>query len=81
MSTATSTALMTTEQAVARARRMIEQGQKLTDAANAVTELRSTDAAQGAEAMKEARLMNYRVTTIPDALTPVLEALIAAARP
>ncbi|MFJ2662622.1 hypothetical protein [Arthrobacter koreensis] len=79
MSTTTINAPMTTEQAIDRARRVIEQGKKLTEAADAVTEMRSTDAVRAAEAVKEVRLLDYRVMTIPSTLAPVLEVLIAAA--
>lgn len=75
----TLTAPLTTEQAIDRARRMIEQGQKLTRAADTVTEARGSEALRSAEGVKEYQLLNYRVSTIPAALEPVLEALIAAA--
>ena len=75
----TPTAPLTTEQAVTRARQMIENGRKLSQAADAVTDARGGETVRAAEILKDERLLSYRVTTIPDTLTPVLEALIAAA--
>lgn len=75
----TTTAPLTTEQAVTRARQMIEQANKLAEAVDTVKYSRRGNEQEAAETLKEARLLSYRVTTIPDALTPVLEALIAAA--
>lgn len=75
----TPTNALTTEQAVTRARQMIESGRKLSQATDAVTDARSGEAVRAAEILKDERLLSYRVTTIPDTLTPVLEALIAAA--
>ena len=69
---------LTTEQAIDRARRMIASGQRLTRAADNVSATRNGDSA-AAEAVKEHELLNYRVTTIPSSLEPVLEALILAA--
>jgi hypothetical protein len=70
---------LTTEQAIERARRMLAAGQRLTRAADSVSETRNGPASAAAEAVKEHELLNYRVTTIPSALEPVLEALILAA--
>jgi hypothetical protein len=70
---------LTTEQAIERARRMIESGQKLTRAADNVSVFRPGAARDGAEEIKEQRLLNYRVGTTPAELAPVLEALILAA--
>jgi hypothetical protein len=70
---------LTTEQAIDRARHMIASAQKLTRAADAVSETRNGTANTAAEEIKEHTLLNYRVTTIPSALEPVLEALILAA--
>jgi hypothetical protein len=70
---------LTTGQAIDRARRMIAPGEKLTRAADTVTEFRPGAARDGAEEIKEQRLLDYRVTTMPTDLAPVLEALIQAA--
>jgi hypothetical protein len=70
---------LTTDQAIERARRMIDAGQKLTRAAAAVSEARNSPVQAAAEALKEHALLGYRVSTVPDALGPVLEALILAA--
>lgn len=70
---------LTTEAAVRRARLMIASGQKLREAAKTVSRSRASDERHAAEQLKEARLLGYRASTIPDALEPVLEALIRAA--
>ncbi|MCB5280346.1 hypothetical protein [Arthrobacter sp. ES1] len=71
---------ITTEQAIARARYMLAAGQRLTNAADKVSETRNAPAAvnAAAEGVREHELLNYRVATIPGALEPVLEALILA---
>jgi hypothetical protein len=58
---------------------MIDAGQKLTRTAAVVSEARNSPAQAAAEALKEHALLGYRVSTVPDALGPVLEALILAA--
>lgn len=75
----TSTIPLTTEAAITRARRMIDSGLQLTRAADTVTASRGSDERNAAEQLKDARLLDYRVSTIPEALKPVLEALIRAA--
>jgi UDP-N-acetylmuramyl pentapeptide synthase len=70
---------ITTEQAIARARIILESGQKLTRAADAVSEARLSSDRAAAEQVKDGRLLNYRINTVPDALTPILEALMLAA--
>lgn len=69
---------LTTAQAVTRARWMIESATKLIRAAEAVTDARGTEVRDAAEVVKDAQLLDYRVSTIPDALVPVLEALVEA---
>ena len=75
----TATANLTTEAAIARARIMISRGEKLNLAADTLTTSRGTEQRRAAELMKDARLLDYRLVTMPDALEPVLEALIRAA--
>jgi hypothetical protein len=58
---------------------MIAAGEKLTRAADTVTEFPPGAARDGAEEIKESRLLNYRVNTVPSTLEPILEALILAA--
>lgn len=70
---------LTTEQAIARARIILGSGQKLTRAADALSEARITSDQAAAEQLKEHQLLNYRVNTVPDTLAPILEALILAA--
>ncbi|MGY4541350.1 hypothetical protein ACVWY0_001259 [Arthrobacter sp. UYNi723] len=72
---------LTTAQAVDRARSMITSAQKLVGAAEELADAQRqhSPARDAAEARKEYHLLNYRVTTVPDALEPVLEALIKAA--
>ena len=70
---------LTTVQAIDRARWMISSGQKLSRAAEVVSEARSNAARSAAEELKETQLLNYRVSTVPESLEPVLEALIQAA--
>jgi hypothetical protein len=71
----------TTEQAITRARRIIAGGEKLTSAAEAVSTARRAGPAayDAAHALKEAELLNYRYSTLPEGLGPLLEALIEAA--
>lgn len=70
---------LTTIQAIDRARWMIDSGQKLAQAAEAVSDAQGHTARSAAEELKETQLLNYRVATVPDSLEPVLEALIKAA--
>ena len=72
---------LTVEQAITRARHMLAAGQRLTSAADKVSETRNAPAAirAAAEDVREHELLNYRVATIPDTLQPVLEVLILAA--
>lgn len=71
--------LLTATQATTRARWMIESGHKLSQAAAAVYETRNSSTRSAAEELKEEQLLSYRVATVPDELTPVLEALMLAA--
>lgn len=70
---------LTTEQAIARARIVIGSGQKLTRAADALSEARVSSDHAAAEQVKDHQLLNYRVNTVPSVLEPILEALILAA--
>lgn len=72
---------LTTAQAIDRARSMITSAQKLVGAAQELADAPNQHSAtrDAAEARKDYHLLNYRVTTVPDALEPVLEALIKAA--
>lgn len=70
---------LTTRQAIDRARIILSSGQNLTHAADAVSESRASSDRAAAEQIKETRLLNYRVNTVPDTLGPILEALILAA--
>lgn len=75
------TTTLTTAQAIDRARLMINSAQKLVGAAEELAGSQRQHRAErdAAEARKDYHLLNYRVTTVPDALEPVLEALIKAA--
>lgn len=75
----TTSAQLTTSQAIEKAQAMIGAGRRLTDAAQVLSESRGEPDTTHAQALKESRLLGYRVQTIPDNLTPVLEALILAA--
>ncbi|MET3172984.1 UNVERIFIED_ORG: hypothetical protein ABIB52_000812 [Arthrobacter sp. UYCu721] len=72
---------LTTAQAIARARSMITSAQKLAGAAEELANSQNQHSAarDAAEGRKDYHLLNYRVSTVPDALEPVLEALIKAA--
>lgn len=67
--------------ALTRANLMIEAGKKLTRAADMVADpdtRHNTELKNAAETIKEHQLLNYRVTTNPDELIPVLNALLEA---
>lgn len=70
---------LTTEQALIRARRMLDSARKLEQAAEQVAEARTPNLRDAAEEIKDNRLLDHRVATTPDALIPVLEALMLAA--
>ncbi|MCU6481310.1 hypothetical protein [Arthrobacter sp. A2-55] len=75
---------ITTEQAIARARLILQTGQQLREATRTVDDTHReygdrSSLTRAAEDLKENRLLGYRVTTVPDALGPILEALIQAA--
>lgn len=70
---------LTTEQALIRARRMLDSARKLEQAAEQVAEARTPNLRDAAEEIKDNRLLDHRVATTPDVLIPVLEALMLAA--
>lgn len=75
---------MTTDQAINRARHILRSGEQLQQTAQTLAEAQrrhgaTSEVARAAETLKEAQLVDYRVSTIPQSLSGVLEALIAAA--
>lgn len=75
----TATTPLTTEVAIANARRIIDSGQRLTQAADTLASSRGAAERNAAEQLKDARLLEYRFSTIPEELKPILTALIRAA--
>ena len=70
---------LTTEQAITRARIVIGSAQKLTHAADALSEASDSSVRNAAEQVKEHQVLIYRVNRVPGVLEPLLEALILAA--
>lgn len=70
---------LTTDQALFRARRMLDSARKLEQAAEQLADARTPQLREAAEQIKDHRLLNHRVNTTPDVLIPVLEALMLAA--
>lgn len=69
---------LTIIQALDRAHWMIDSGRKLRQIAQSLSEARGETARRAADELKEIQLLSYRVSTVPDSLVPVLEALIDA---
>lgn len=73
---------MRTAQAVSRARLILRSGVQLEEAAAQLSRTRREnkprDIVGAAESLKEDALLNYRLSSMPENLRPVLEALLTA---
>ncbi|MFC9755198.1 hypothetical protein [Streptomyces sp. NPDC056921] len=73
--------MLHTDRAISGAQLIIAAGQRLDDAVDQVSRARAAgDPAvlRAAEILKEQSLLDYRLTTLPERLAPVLESLIDA---
>lgn len=73
--------VLSTDRAVSGAQHILTAGQRLDAAVEQVSRARDDGdptALRAAEILKEQRLLDYRLATLPERLAPVLESLIVA---
>ncbi|WP_326742793.1 hypothetical protein [Streptomyces sp. NBC_01768] len=73
--------MLSTDRAVSGAQHILTAGQRLDAAVEQVSRARDDGdptALRAAEILKEQRLLDYRLATLPERLAPVLESLIVA---